>query len=677
MAVHYTRERAKYGTLTGSIIAWPVEVASPSNPNNSDNIKQLPAGYLRCDGSKYKASEYPLLAQICGTGPTCKFAKVDQNGNLIGTIGDDEFVVPDLGSKYPRPVSGGDAGVFNSIITETQSGTFIKRSGIGIEATSNVGNVAQVTYSGKFILPAQTIEIKGKPSWTWGNSGRTDSESVENNMIHPHMHFSSTSRVRIKSKSGATGGVLPIGGTLINAGDPSLNAVYNNTAFVSFGSGTGETGGFASPGFNTGYIAFGGPNFTTLRTTREYTVTLDNSAGYTLLAITSIVGNDTNGGERPNNVGEGLYIIWPNGQKSTSPIIPSREESGLQGSQYDAQYASWLTQTLPIPAQYQGVSSLTLKFQQIVVGTGGGLDTPNFDGTELVAGPSPATSNCYDMCGIVQIGLTGGFVEDPNLVDTGNDVPIGINYFQTASTIDVQAWLDNTKAKNPSNNTPGSGQPACWAIASGTLAGSEIQDQNLNLILPIVYEVIQRYNFCNTGCQLSNLRCFCLLKQDVTYDLEKDWFGIEGTRYSDLADSLGFCGVDPFGPGQNVPWNRDGVVRATYNLGSPGGVPIDWKGVSLDDVLPLSSVVQTEEVFPQARNIYSVVDEYPVGSDDQTIHDHKIIVERENPNFSIITNATLIDPDNLNTTLSLTPSTVASIDVATIPFIVVEYLIKT
>jgi hypothetical protein len=75
MAVHYTSERSKYGTLTGSIIVWPIEVTSAQDPNESDNIKVLPAGYLRCDGAKYSADQYPQLAEVIGTGVNCKFRK--------------------------------------------------------------------------------------------------------------------------------------------------------------------------------------------------------------------------------------------------------------------------------------------------------------------------------------------------------------------------------------------------------------------------------------------------------------------------------------------------------------------------------------------------------------------------------------------------------------------------
>ncbi len=99
MAAHYTRERSKYGTLTGSIIVWPVEFIAPSNPNNPDSISALPAGYLRCNGAKYNAKDYPNLASICGTGTDCKFQRFDENDDPIVELGEDEFLVPDLGSK--------------------------------------------------------------------------------------------------------------------------------------------------------------------------------------------------------------------------------------------------------------------------------------------------------------------------------------------------------------------------------------------------------------------------------------------------------------------------------------------------------------------------------------------------------------------------------------------------
>lgn len=207
MAKFYATERSKIGSTSGTIIAWPVELDS-LNPVSQENKKVLPSGYLKCDGSKYKSSDYPELAQILGTGPTTRFARKDIAGNTIGFIDAGEFVVPDLGSKFIRPVPGIEVGVYNAVNAVTQSGIEKRRSGMGIEATSTVGNVVNVLYTGAFSIPSQNIPLKGKPTWTRGtnNNGLTDSESVEASQMHPHMHFSTTYRCRIKPTN------LPVSG---------------------------------------------------------------------------------------------------------------------------------------------------------------------------------------------------------------------------------------------------------------------------------------------------------------------------------------------------------------------------------------------------------------------------------------------------------------------------------
>ena len=205
MAKFYSKAKSNYGSLSGTIIIWPIEIPS-TNPTNVDNVNILPSGYLRCDGAKYSALDYPNLAAVCGTGTNCKFLKRDENNDPLTVLTDQEFVVPDLGSKYPRPTPGASAGQYNNILTKAQSGLYVKRSGMGIEATSNVGSVATETYTGKFNIPSQEIDIKGKPAWTWGTASNTDSESVDQTAIHPHMHFSTTSRVRVKPKNAPVNG---------------------------------------------------------------------------------------------------------------------------------------------------------------------------------------------------------------------------------------------------------------------------------------------------------------------------------------------------------------------------------------------------------------------------------------------------------------------------------------
>tara|TARA_B100002052_G_scaffold6516_1_gene5582 strand:+ start:6195 stop:7628 length:1434 start_codon:yes stop_codon:yes gene_type:complete len=201
MAVFYNKERAKYGHLTGQVIAWPVPYEG--TPDQASNEAALPAGYLKCDGSKYFASDYPRLAAILGTGTNTAFMKKNLDGTDFETINDNQFMVPDLGSKYPEPTSGANAGVYNNVrkIDET-TGTEKSRSGVGIDAEAAIGDTnVTVTYTGSINVPSQEIEIKGKPSWTYaGTTHYTEIESVEENQIHPHMHFSSSSRSRLRAQ---------------------------------------------------------------------------------------------------------------------------------------------------------------------------------------------------------------------------------------------------------------------------------------------------------------------------------------------------------------------------------------------------------------------------------------------------------------------------------------------
>tara|TARA_B100000424_G_scaffold90903_1_gene68346 strand:- start:3752 stop:5149 length:1398 start_codon:yes stop_codon:yes gene_type:complete len=211
MPVLLSREKSKYGSGVGTIICWPVEL-STRDPNNEDNIRKLPAGYLKCDGTIYKAEEYPQLAEILGVGGASKFARRDISDAFIDNVDDDEFIVPDLGSKFLKPTTGGSAGLYINIAKTDQSGQERRRSGMGIESSaiagSTTGNttVIPVSYTGAFTVPSQQISLQGKPAWSkgTGNSGFTDSEAVDSQALHAHMHFSQTNRLRIKTTNEVT-----------------------------------------------------------------------------------------------------------------------------------------------------------------------------------------------------------------------------------------------------------------------------------------------------------------------------------------------------------------------------------------------------------------------------------------------------------------------------------------
>ena len=103
MAVLYSKEKGKIGTLTGSIINWSNQLTS-SDPEDPTLYDTLPAGYLRCDGSVYLAINFPELATILGTGSNCRYKKPDT------TLLDNQLQVPDLGAKSTKTSSSSNLG---------------------------------------------------------------------------------------------------------------------------------------------------------------------------------------------------------------------------------------------------------------------------------------------------------------------------------------------------------------------------------------------------------------------------------------------------------------------------------------------------------------------------------------------------------------------------------------
>ena len=469
MASFYAKERSKTGSISGTIICWPLELDN-LNPVSEENKRKLPSGYLKCDGSKYNASVYPQLAEIIGTGNNCIFLRRNLNGDPLTSLTDEEFVVPDLGSKYIRPVPGSDAGTYNGISVLNKSGVEKRRSGMGIDATSTVGSTINITYTGKFSIPSQEIPLKGKPSWIKGtnNLGYTDPESVDNTAVHPHMHFSTTNRCRIKSSN------------------------------------------------------------------------------------------------------------------------------------------------------------------------------------------TPAT---------------------------GLDVTAGSCAYRTASTISLTDWLNNTKIN--SSTPAGSNQPPCWAIASQSAAaalGGPVKDDSvLGGTLGGTGEFIY-YNICYTGGTLNELRYNCLLPSPVRYNLGQSLYaigssGIPASRLDDVKQLFFFCNQESNGPYDVSATRQD--APATYIAGA-AGVPIDWKSVSLADVVPINSnnASTTAQAYPQITNVFTEVDELVQEDGDPTIHNHKIQLNIGTHTYKVKTSPFLLEPDALNTQLTLTPDTAHSLDAVSSPYIIMEYLIK-
>jgi len=157
MPAFYTREKSKYGGIVGTIQVYTTTLSQSNTP--ADFKSKLPAGYLRCDGSILSSTQYPLLASILGTGSQSKFARVPDD------LAQDEFQLPDLGSKYIRAANS-SGGYLNDEVGNT--GQY--RAGVELEADVLGSTTKTVTYNGNFkVLSENSIPFDGNPLYTAGD----------------------------------------------------------------------------------------------------------------------------------------------------------------------------------------------------------------------------------------------------------------------------------------------------------------------------------------------------------------------------------------------------------------------------------------------------------------------------------------------------------------------------
>ena len=189
MAVFYNREKAKLGTLTGSIINWSDQLSS-ADPEDPTTLSKLPAGYIRCDGSVYQAEIFPQLAEVLGVGIACRYKKPDT------TLLDNQFQVPDLGAKSTRASNSANLGDYVDTYLNNDAGQEITKSGVGLEVNTNIGTTFEVQYQGNFFIPTQTLEITGQPGFTRSTGNYTEEAEVLHTAFQPHAHFHDGKRSR-------------------------------------------------------------------------------------------------------------------------------------------------------------------------------------------------------------------------------------------------------------------------------------------------------------------------------------------------------------------------------------------------------------------------------------------------------------------------------------------------
>ena len=87
--------------------------------------------------------------------------------------------------------------------------------------------------------------------------------------------------------------------------------------------------------------------------------------------------------------------------------------------------------------------------------------------------------------------------------------------------------------------------------------------------------------------------------------------------------------------------------------------------------------VADNRVIPDVQNIETdTLDLDQSANGDPTLHNHRIDLVKGDHTYKVKTNAIVVNPENLDTTMSIGTDASRSIDSATAPFIVMEYLIK-
>lgn len=186
MTVFYNKQKSVHGSMSGSIISYPVRVEDDQILNKQN----LPEGYLRCDGSVLFATEYPELALVLGVGSSCRFKKEDQ------TLLDNQFQLPDLRMKHIRATTSANIGVYNDLYGIDNEGEKTIKSGVALTVQQNVSSPYEVQYTGKFFIPEQEQFISGEPRFTVETGGRLAYSEVDERGFQPHMHRTTTTRVR-------------------------------------------------------------------------------------------------------------------------------------------------------------------------------------------------------------------------------------------------------------------------------------------------------------------------------------------------------------------------------------------------------------------------------------------------------------------------------------------------
>jgi len=194
---NYAVQKAKFGGMVGTIQLFSTQLPATNDPADPTFRSLIPAGFLRCDGSILSSNLYPALAEVLGVGSESKFKKEG------ATLRNDQFQLPDLGSKYIQP--GTATGTYAGL---TLSDGTTKRVGAEFEATSNIGTSTEISYTGQFVVSGQEDALLGNPRYNSTTTRDTEIATLTDSDFQGHGHLANqtvlncTGNYLVSSRSG-------------------------------------------------------------------------------------------------------------------------------------------------------------------------------------------------------------------------------------------------------------------------------------------------------------------------------------------------------------------------------------------------------------------------------------------------------------------------------------------
>ena len=185
-SINYSRLKSHYGGIPGTIQIHTVPgIGFNNDPTTAVFKDNIPAGFLKCDGTVKNVKDFYALAQILGIGDECRFKKEtttlrnpDTEVNDLGS-----FQLPDLGSKVM--MAGRGSGEYSSVTLSNSPST--SRVGVEVEPVSNIGDRAIVNYIGNMTVTGQpSINFNGNVKYIIDKDTSPYALSIEEFQAHHH-----------------------------------------------------------------------------------------------------------------------------------------------------------------------------------------------------------------------------------------------------------------------------------------------------------------------------------------------------------------------------------------------------------------------------------------------------------------------------------------------------------